>query len=56
LVFDAVQAKKARVIYPRFYVLGWWFPFIGRWVAEHFVPKATGMITPDLPGDREQVG
>ena len=53
LVVDAVEARKPRVIYPRFYLLGWWFPSIGRWIAERFVPEATGAVTPPLPGDLE---
>jgi short-subunit dehydrogenase len=53
LILDAVRTRKARVIYPRFYVLGWWFPSLGRWIAEHFVPEATGAVTPALPGDLE---
>jgi short-subunit dehydrogenase len=54
LVVRAVERKKARVIYPRFYRLGFWFPSLGRWVAEHFVPQATGAKTPPLPGDKPQ--
>lgn len=54
LILAAIEARKARVIYPRFYLLGWWFPSFGRWVAEHFVPEATGAVTPALPGDLEQ--
>jgi short-subunit dehydrogenase len=54
LVLAAVERKKARVIYPRFYLLGWWLPSIGRFVAEHFVPEATGAVTPPLPGDLER--
>jgi short-subunit dehydrogenase len=51
LVLRAVERRKARVIYPRFYLLGWWFPWFGRWVAERFVPEATGEKTPPLGGD-----
>jgi short-subunit dehydrogenase len=54
LVVDAVEKRKARIIYPRFYLLGWWFPSIGRWIAERFVPEATGAVTPPLGGDLEQ--
>ncbi len=53
LILAAVDARKARVIYPRFYALGWWAPSIGRWISEHFVPEATGAVTPLLPGDLE---
>jgi short-subunit dehydrogenase len=55
LVVEAVEKGKPRVIYPRFYALGWWLPSVGRWIAEHFVPEATGAVTPDLPGDLESV-
>ena len=54
MIVDAVGSGKARIIYPRFYLLGWWFPWFGRWVAERFVPKATGAVTPPLPGDLDQ--
>ena len=54
LILAAIAARKARIIYPRFYLLGWWLPSIGRWVAEHFVPRATGAVTPPLPGDLER--
>ena len=48
----AVEKKRARVIYPRFYALSWYFPSLGRFVAEHLVPKATGEKTPPMPGDQ----
>jgi short-subunit dehydrogenase len=51
LVLKAVERRRARVIYPRFYVLGWWLPGVGRWIAERFVPEATGAVTPPLDGD-----
>lgn len=51
LVRKAIRKRRARVIYPRFYALGWWLPSIGRFMAEHFVPKATGARTPPLAGD-----
>ena len=53
LIVKAVEARTPRIIYPRFYALGWWFPSLGRWIAEHFVPEATGAVTPPLPGDLE---
>jgi short-subunit dehydrogenase len=37
-VVRAVNKRSARLIYPRFYALAWWFPGIGRFVAERFVP------------------
>ena len=51
LVVAAVRRRKARVIYPSFYKLAWWFPWVGRFVAERFVPEATGAVTPPMPGD-----
>jgi short-subunit dehydrogenase len=50
-VHAAVVRRRARVIYPRFYRLAWWLPGIGRWVAERFVPEATGAVTPPMAGD-----
>src|SRR5688572_14245273 len=41
LTLRAIERRKARVIYPRFYLLGWWLPGIGRWIAGRFVPEAT---------------
>lgn len=51
LVVRAVQRRKARVIYPRFFLFNWWFPFLARWATERFAPPATGKKTPPLPGD-----
>lgn len=51
LVQRAIERRRARVIYPRFYTLGWWFPFVGRWVAELLLPSVTGQKTPPLEGD-----
>ncbi len=51
LVLRAVRRKQARVIYPSLYAIGWYLPGIGRFIAEHFVPKAKGTITPPLDGD-----
>jgi short-subunit dehydrogenase len=53
-ILRAIEARKPRVIYPSFYALAWWLPSIGRWIAEHFVPEATGAVTPLLPGDLEK--
>jgi short-subunit dehydrogenase len=53
-ILSAIDARKARVIYPRFYALGWWFPSIGRFIAERFVPEATGAVTPLMGGDLER--
>lgn len=51
LVRRAADDRKPRVIYPRFYSLGWWLPGVGRFIAERFVPEATGAVTPPLDGD-----
>lgn len=53
LILNAIEARKPRVIYPRFYALAWWFPSIGRLIAETFVPEATGAVTPLMGGDLE---
>lgn len=54
LILSAIEARKPRVIYPRFYALGWWLPSIGRWIAENLVPEATGTVTPLMGGDLER--
>jgi short-subunit dehydrogenase len=54
LTLSAIAARKARVIYPRFYALGWWFPALGRFISERFVPEATGAVTPLMGGDLER--
>jgi short-subunit dehydrogenase len=51
MVVRAVKRRKPRVIYPRFFLLGWWWPALNRWGAERFVPEPTGKKTPALPGD-----
>ncbi|HYV48710.1 MAG TPA: SDR family NAD(P)-dependent oxidoreductase [Myxococcaceae bacterium] len=51
LVLRAVQRRRPRVIYPRFFLVGWWFPGLVRWATETFAPPATGAKTPPLPGD-----
>lgn len=56
LIVRAVERRSARVIYPRFYALGWWLPGIGRFVAERFLPQATGERTPPMPGDVTKPG
>jgi short-subunit dehydrogenase len=38
LVRRAVDKKKARVIYPRFYALTRWFPPLARWVTDRTTP------------------
>jgi short-subunit dehydrogenase len=34
----AVEAKRPRVIYPSFYMLSRWFPWLGRWIADATAP------------------
>ena len=41
LVRRAVELRRKRVIYPRFYVLARWFPWFGRWLVD--------LATPHLP-------
>ena len=38
LVADAVEKKRARVIYPRVYSLARWFPALARWVLDRGAP------------------
>lgn len=56
LVWKGVERRKARIIYPRFYALGWVFPWVGRWITEHWFPRATGEKTPPMPGDSASGG
>jgi short-subunit dehydrogenase len=42
LVLKAVKKRRKRIVYPRFYALGWWLPGIGRIVAEYAMPKISG--------------
>jgi short-subunit dehydrogenase len=51
LVNRAVANKQARVIYPRFYRIAWWFPGIARFVSARAVPGVVGNKTPPMPGD-----
>jgi short-subunit dehydrogenase len=53
LTLNAIERRRARLIYPRFYLLAWWLPGVGRWIAGRFVPEATGAVTPPLAGDLE---
>ena len=55
-ILQAIDRKRARVIYPRFYALAWWLPSLGRLIAEHLMPEATGVVTPPLAGDLEPPG
>jgi hypothetical protein len=50
----AEAGLKARVIYPRFYRLAWWFPGIARMVTKRAVPEVTGDATPLMGGDLEK--
>ncbi len=40
LVFRAVEKRRARVIYPRFYALVRHFPNLARWITDAFTPPA----------------
>ena len=39
IICDAIEKKKTRVIYPRFYWLVRWFPRISQWLSERFGPR-----------------
>ena len=39
IICDALETKKTRVIYPRFYWLVRWFPRISQWLSERFGPR-----------------
>jgi len=39
LICDAIEKKKRRVIYPRFYWLVRWFPRISQWLSVRFAPR-----------------
>jgi short-subunit dehydrogenase len=53
LVLRAIDKKHARVIYPAFYRIAWWFPTFARFVSERALPEVKGTITPALGGDLE---
>jgi short-subunit dehydrogenase len=36
---SCLQKKKARLVYPYFYVAGMWFPNISRWFSNRFSPR-----------------
>jgi short-subunit dehydrogenase len=38
LIADAVERRRARIIYPRFYALSRWFPNVARWAVDRFAP------------------
>lgn len=42
----AVERRRARVIYPRLYVLARWFPGTTRWVMDRFTPKPVALAKP----------
>jgi short-subunit dehydrogenase len=46
----AVSAKKARVIYPRFYTLSRWLPWLGRWIADATAPAPKPLAEQPPPG------
>lgn len=35
----AMERRRARVIYPRFYALSRWLPWFGRWSVDRFAPR-----------------
>lgn len=39
LIRRAMEKRKKRLIYPRFYLLSYWFPWLGRRLVESFGPK-----------------
>jgi len=39
LIRRAMEKKKKRVIYPRFYVTSRWMPWLARWIVDNFGPK-----------------
>jgi short-subunit dehydrogenase len=51
-VVRAVEKRQARVIYPSFYKLGWYMPWLSRWIVSTFTPEVNGAPTPPLEGDR----
>ena len=38
----AVEQRKARLVYPRFYAFSRWFPRISQWFAARFAPRLNG--------------
>ncbi len=47
----AVAEGRPRLIYPRFYVISRWFPWLARWIADAVTPKPYG---PGRPGAASQ--
>ena len=35
----AIERRRARLVYPRFYAVVRWFPRLSRWIAERFAPR-----------------
>ena len=48
LVRRAVEKRRKRIVYPRFYALGWWLPGIGRTIVEYAMPKVSTPETAKL--------
>ena len=46
IICDAIEKKRRRVIYPRFYALVRWFPRISRWLSEHVGPRLSPKASP----------
>jgi hypothetical protein len=49
IICDAIEAKKRRIVYPRFYWLVRWFPRISEWLAERFGPRMPRALAPTSP-------
>lgn len=50
LVRRAVEKKKARVIYPRFYTITRWFPPLARFIADRAAPRPKSVKAAAAPG------
>jgi hypothetical protein len=44
----ALERRRARVIYPRFYTLARWMPWLARWITDS---AARGLVAALPPGD-----
>ena len=56
LVRKAVEKKKARVIYPRFYTITRWFPGLARFIADRAAPRPKAKApAPETPARAEAV-
>jgi short-subunit dehydrogenase len=46
LVLAGVARRRARIIYPRTYVLGRWFPNLARWITDALTPPLKQLPKP----------